>query len=162
MLKHEIFEVPGGSGLVFKIWEIPNMKAFSMIEEIRFAIDFESLKVDMNNLSSDSPKAQDKAITDGLMSLVKVILQLDPKFVLWLRNELFEHVEFKNKNTTWQTLYRAEETAFDRSQEGVSPMTIYAVLVRSFKLNFTDCYRELMSYVGQKKDSLTAAPATQP
>lgn len=141
----------GGGGLEFNIREIPTMKGFQMLEKIRYNLDIKNLKIDFAGLAvTDNEDRQLDAVQESLMSLIHVIMKLDTEFVEWLRKSLFEEIDFRNKHTKqrWQNLLGNEDTAFDRTIEGVNPMTVYEVLVRSFKVNFSECWGDLMKLAG--------------
>ncbi len=84
--------------------------------------------------------------------LVRAILALDPAFIERLRRDLFEHVRFVNtKALSPQSLLGAEDMAFEG--EGVEPVAVYEVLVRSLAVNFTGSFGAVVSQFGDEPPS---------
>ena len=84
--------------------------------------------------------------------LVRAILALDPVFIERLRRDLFEHVRFVNtKALSPQPLAGAEDMAFEG--EGVEPVAVYEVLVRSLAVNFTASFGAVVSQFGDEPPS---------
>ena len=121
----------------FFIDKLKAMKAYQVLEEIR------------HELSRTPFELTD---TTDVGVLVRAILALDPVFVERLRRTLFEHVRFANtKALSPQPLAGAEDMAFEG--EGVEPVAVYEVLVRSLAVNFTASFGAVVSQFGDEPPS---------
>ena len=114
------------------------MAAWQILERIRHEL-------------SRTPAVELTAATD-VGVLVRAILALDPVFIERLRCDLFAHVRFANtKALTPQPLAGAEDMAFEG--EGVEPVAVYEVLVRSLAVNFTASFGAVVSQFGDEPPS---------
>ena len=122
-------------GTRFAVAKLPAMAGFDLLEAIRHELGKSQA------LSLPSMDALDNE--DGsIVSLLKIVLSLDPAFVRQVRQKLFEKVAFSNTRVpTPQQLVGAEEIAFD----GLEPIAIYEVLARSAAVNFTPSLDALVS-----------------
>ena len=121
-------------GTRFFIAKLPAMAAFDLMETIRHELG-----------RSQAPAAPENAPDVLAPSLIRVVLSLDPAFVSQVRRKLFERVSFSNQRApTPQQLAGAEDMAFD----GLEPVAVYEVLVRSLAVNFTPSLRALGSRLG--------------
>ena len=119
----------------FFIAKLPAMAAFDLLEAIRHELGKSQA---LSLPSMDALDNEDRSI----VSLLKIVLSLDPAFVRKVRSALFEKVSFSNSRVPApQQLAGAEEIAFD----GLEPIAIYEVLLRSAAVNFTPSLDALVS-----------------
>ena len=121
-------------GTRFFIAKLPAMAAFDLMELMRHELG----KSQSGAVSNDGSDAM-------LPGLINMVMSLDPAFVSQVRRKLFERVSFSNQRApTPQQLAGAEDMAFD----GLEPVAVYEVLVRSLAVNFTPSLRALGSRLG--------------
>ena len=122
------------TGTRFFIAKLPAMAAFDLMELIR------------HELGKSQSVALPEGAPDVLVSgLIRMVMSLDPAFVSGVRRKLFERVSFSNQRApTPQQLAGAEDMAFN----GLEPVAVYEVLVRSLAVNFTPSLRALGSRLG--------------
>ena len=118
----------------FFIAKLPAMAGFDLLEAIRHELG----KSQALSLPTEVLKEDDRSIA----TFLKIVLSLDPAFVRKVRSALFEKVSFSNSRVPApQQLAGAEEIAFD----GLEPIAIYEVLLRSAAVNFTPSLDALVS-----------------
>ena len=122
------FEIDGTR---FFIAKLPAMGAFALLEMIRHELG--------RAPALSMPEATSGADT---MSLLKIVLSLDPAFVRRVRSTLFEKVSFSNARAVDpQPLAGSEDMAFD----GLEPVAVYETLLRCLAVNFTESLRAIAS-----------------
>ena len=107
--EHEI----GGTRFVFG--KVSPMEGMDILEDLRVEC---SRVVNLRQWASANPFA--------------ILLAFDKLFVRALQERLFKHVRFVTAATSSQILRGAEDTAF----EGLEPIRVYEVLIRSLSVNF--------------------------
>ena len=128
-------------GTRFAVSKLPAMAAFDLLEAIRHELG----KSQALSLPTKALNEDDRSIA----AFLKVVLSLDPAFVRQVRQKLFEKVAFSNTRVpTPQQLAGAEEMAFD----GLEPIAIYEVLLRSAAVNFTPSLAQI-----HRRDGYAAA-----
>ena len=133
-------------GTRFAVAKLPAMAGFDLLEAIRHELG----KSQALSLPTEVLKEDDRSIA----TFLKIVLSLDPAFVRQVRQKLFEKVAFSNTQVpTPQQLAGAEEMAFD----GLEPIAIYEVLLRSAAVNFTSSLDALVSRL--KDAPLVSSPS---
>ena len=117
----------------FYLSKLPAMAAYALLEQIRHEI---------GKTGNEVPESADP---ENTFPLVKLVLALDPKFVEGVRRELFEKVEFTDPGNPRQKLAGAEDFAFN----GLEPIAVYEVLLRSLAVNFSPSLRSVASGLGR-------------
>ena len=120
------------AGVQFQFNKAPVMKGHAIMEFIRGQIGGEFFSAIVN-----------KAGDDIALAVIGVVLKADPIFVATLRKKMFEYVTFRVPDSrTFSVLSNDEERCFDAEFEGMSPRTVYEVLLRSLAVNFIGFFPE--------------------
>ena len=128
----------------FKIDKIPATAAWDLLEFIRISIAKSSHGI------PNRPGAQLVEV------LINAVFALPPGVVSQVRDKIFQRITFQKKSaTTWQTLHKAEDTAFD----DLEPIAIYELLARGLAVNFSPSLRDLALKLGE---DLMNSPPPQP
>ena len=115
----------------FRIAKLLPMDAFAVLELIREALG--------ERLASLDADAQTPST-----AIVSIVLALPRETVEAVRTRLFRSVTFTNRMArTARPLHPDEAMAF----QGLDPIAIYEVLIRSFAINFFDSFRGLRSRI---------------
>ena len=123
----------------FTIVKFGAMEAWRVLERIRKELAATDISIDG---------------IDGGNTLLRSVLALDPMFVERLRQDLFKAVQFRNARAQSPlALAGSEDMAFD----GLEPVAIYEVILRSLAVNFTASFHALASRLGGE-----GSPATTP
>ena len=112
----------------FKIIKLYAMASYKLFEKIRVAASEKLAGIDFSG-----GFGQQQAMT--------ALMSLPPQFVEDLRVELFASILFRNRNDakTFQKLGGAEDMAF----QGLEPVAVYEVLLRSLAVNFSPSFLKL-------------------
>ncbi len=137
----------GGTRFFFA--KLAALDAWDLLERIRHEIG--------KTAAAAAPSVADD---DTGMSLLQLMLSLDPVFVRSVRDKLFERVSYANESAvTPQPLGRAEPMAF----ADLEPVAIYEVLARALAVNFLPSVRNLGSMLnGLSQTSIPSAPSDSP
>ena len=98
---------------------------------------------------------------ENMGDLLRTVFAIDPAYQSKLRDRMFRHVDFANHSAvTSRQLAGAEDMAF----EGLLPIHVKEVFLRSLVVNFTDSWRELASRLslGSPTSSLPDTPTSPP
>ena len=118
----------------FTVVKFGAMEGWRILERIRH--EFAKTNVSLETAGMDSA---------GAATLLRSILGLDPLFVEGLRIDLFKMINFRNSQyLTPIAVAGSEDGAF----EGLEPVAIYEVMLRSLAVNFTDSFSGLVSRIG--------------
>ena len=134
----------GGTRFFFA--KLPALEAWDLLERIRHEIG--------KTASATAPGA----ISDETgISLLQLVLSLDPAFVRDVRDTLFERVSYANVSAvTPQPLAKAESMAF----ADLEPVAVYEVLARALAVNFLPSAQALGSTLrGLDQTSIPSAPS---
>ena len=129
-------------GTRFAVSKLPAMAGFDLLEAVRHELG--KAKALSLPLPTEVLNEDDRSIValKDIVAFLEIVLSLEPAFVRQVRQKLFEKVAFSNTRVpTPQQLAGAEEMAFD----GLEPIAIYEVLVRSAAVNFTPSLDALVS-----------------
>ncbi len=134
------FEIEGTR---FFVGKLPAMAAFDLLEQVRHELG-----------KSQSLAVPGGGEDTGVLSILKVVLSLDPVFVKRVRTTLFEKVSFANaRAASPQPLAGAEDVAF----HGLPVAAIYEVLARALAVNFTESWEYAVSKL--RDASLDSSPS---
>ena len=121
-------------GVMFHFHKMKAMQGWRVFEKIRQSI----ATVDIGD-----PENIGKSIAVG----IKALASLPIEFIDDLRADLFKHITFRSRKTEGnsqpeQQLHGLEDMAL----EGVKPIAIYELIVRSLAVNFTESFSGLVSH----------------
>lgn len=117
------------------------------IGEVRFIFDrmgaMEGWRV-LESIRTEMATTELPSGADAGESFIRMVMALSPAFIDRLRQTMFAHVRFSRSTNTLLRLAGGEDMAF----EGLEPIAIYEVLLRSLAVNFTPSWRDLASRLG--------------
>ena len=118
----------------FAIGKLPAMRAFTLLEYIRKAVADQD--------STAGVQLSDPAVS--VVMLIKAFAGLPPEHVAYVRDELFEDIQFWNdsiRGGNGMKLSGSEDTAFKE----LEPIHIYELIVEALKVNFTGSFSAISS-----------------
>ena len=118
----------------FRIAKLAAIPAWRLLERIRAEVGRTLQGLDMPEAGEGKSAA--------MVAALSAVLALPEPFVESLRVTLFKHVQYSNRHVgQLSPLDGSEDSAFD----GLEPVAVYEVLVRSLAVNFSPSFRGLFA-----------------
>ena len=140
----------------FIIEKLPALEGWHCLETIRaelgsIGLDQIIVTIREQQTAMGRGKTEDAATREQevIAAVILVLGKLGVRFIDELRKTFFARIRFASPSTTVQPLAGAEVMAFN----GLEPISIYEVLVRSLVVNFFDSFQLIDTLVPQPPTS---------